>query len=495
MNDGLVLHVAVPPGGGVDRHVRDLAAGSSLRHATWHATGSADVVEMLAPRGAWPLSRDAFTSGRAALGDWLRGLGIGAIHVHSLAACARERATWLRDALAVPVVATLHDVLFADPRGFDRDGALHTDEAWLRDVAAFLRSCAAVVAPSAYIASLARDYVPGLAVEVVPNGIAPPAPDREPCTVREDFARRKPRHVVAILGAIGPHKGSAVVEALAASLAGPDIALVVVGYLDAQVHAGWRAPNLYVHGPFDERDTRAWLDAYGARIVLFPNRVPESFSYALSEAWAAGRAVLVPDEGALGERLRANGGGWLVPPRSGAEALAERLRSLLDDAAADEVARVQSAIAPDDAARIPRLADMTRSLDALYRRFGVEPGAALDATAAPAQALLAANLDASLFRAELARLADERVQLEQGLEEERRRGAEYERESRAWIAKIEADLEEVQAQLAAQVAQRQACENAAFELRQEVSRLTAALDRLPGFVRRYLVRRPRDGQA
>ena len=65
------------------------------------------------------------------------------------------------------------------------------------------------------------------------------------------------------------------------------------------------------------------------------------------------------------------------------------------------------------------------ALDALYRRFGIDPETPADPTAAPAQQLLAANLDASLFRAELARLADERVQLEASIAECSARGVAH----------------------------------------------------------------------
>ena len=39
---------------------------------------------------------------------------------------------------------------------------------------------------------------------------------------------------------------------------------------------------------------------------------PESFSYTLSETWAAGRAVLVPPIGALAERVAGHEAGWIM---------------------------------------------------------------------------------------------------------------------------------------------------------------------------------------
>ena len=492
MDDGLVLHVAAPPGGGVDRYVRDLARASALPHALWHASRGADAVEMPCGGKVWPLAPEHIAADQAQIGQWLRRAGAGIIHVHSMARSVRSRASMLAELLGVPMIATLHDVLFLDAAGFDTHGALRLDAAWLAEVREFIARCAAVVAPSQYIAQLAAAHLPGANVEIVPNGIraAAPGPRLDP---REGFKPGASRQVVAIVGAIGPHKGSALVTEIAAALEGSDVVLVVIGYLDAQVQPGWRGRHLFVHGPFAEGETGAWLDAYGASIVLFPNRVPESFSYALSEAWAARRPVIVPDQGALAERVRAHGGGWILPAHANAAAYAQLLRRL--SGAATEVAQVQSCIAPDDAARIPGLAAMTRSLDALYRRFGIDPQTPADTTAAPAQQLLAANLDASLFRAELARLADERVQLEASIAEVSARAAQYERESRAWIAKVEADLAQVQSQLASEVEQRRACEQSRFELDQEHARLREAFGRLPRFVQDYLLKPASDGRA
>ena len=46
--------------------------------------------------------------------------------------------------------------------------------------------------------------------------------------------------------------------------------------------------------------------------MLYPSAGPETFSYTLSEAWAAGRPVLVPPIGALAERVQATGAGWVM---------------------------------------------------------------------------------------------------------------------------------------------------------------------------------------
>jgi hypothetical protein len=226
-----------------------------------------------------------------------------------------------------------------------------------------------------------------------------------------------------------------------------------------------------------------------------PNETPESFSYALSDAWAAGVPVLAAPRGALAGRIAAHGGGWLLPERFDAALVAARIRALAGGAEESERARVQSLLALPDAARIPSLDTMTRSLDAYYARFGVDPAAPEAAGAAKIESLLAMNLDGSLFRKELVRLSDELSQTLAALEDTKRRGAAFEAEARGWIAKLENDLRAVQedarkaADLAAAQTQRIAAQADSLAKEADLLRLNKeALERLPSPLRRLLLK-------
>ncbi|HEX6634056.1 MAG TPA: glycosyltransferase family 4 protein [Usitatibacter sp.] len=490
MQPSAVLHIASLHGGGVDRHLRDLARTVPRAHLLWHVSPRADVLELPARERFLPLDRDALAREPEALDRYLRHERVGLVHAHATTREARERAAATARRLKLPIVATLHDILFLRPDGLDPAAPRAPDPAWLAQTSAFLREAAAVLAPSDYIAGLAREHVPGLEVQVVPNGSPPRRAAPAPAETRPQFAARRPRHVVAVLGAIGPHKGSAVLDALGPLLAAHGIAVVVVGYLDAQVPPGWRNEGLFVHGAYQDDEVPALLRAYGARLALFPNRVPESFSYALSDLWDAGLPVLVPPEGALGERVRRHGGGWLLPERAGAGAIAAELRRLLDPANGAELARVESDLARADDARVPRLDTMARSLDALYARFAIDPALPVDAQAPSVQALLARNLDGALFREEVARLADELVQLRDGLDAERAKAREFETEARGWIAKLEEDVARLDAELGKEVEARRRFAEENAQLRDS----RAALELLPALLRRLLLKKVRDAR-
>lgn len=487
-----VLHITALLGGGVDRHVRDIARAGTRRHLFWHTGPTADVFEAPSEGRVLALDPAAVDRSAARVAHWLRSERVGLLHVHSMTAAARNRTRWLAQLLAVRFVATLHDVLFLRDDGFEADGDVAAAPAWLAQTSAFLREAAAVVAPSDYLARIAGEHIPGLAIEVVANGSRTLGGAIRTSAPRPEFTARGARHVVAVLGAIGPHKGSRVLDSLGPLLAQTGIAVVVIGYLDAQVVPGWRGEHLFVHGAYDDADVPALLRAYGARLALFPNRVPESFSYALSDIWSAGLPVLVPDAGALGERVRRHGGGWLLPAMPDATAIARALRERLLGGDAGLV-RVESELTRPDAARVPTLDAMTRSLDALYARFGLDPAAPVDAEAPAVRELLAKNLDGALFRHELARLADEFAQVSSALDEERGRGARFEREARAWIAKLEADVASLQVELRTEVEQRRALGEENAQLRAQLAAIRADFERLPRWMR-LLAKKLRDAR-
>jgi len=134
-------------------------------------------------------------------------------------------------------------------------------------------------------------------------------------------------------------------------------------------------------------------------------------------------------------------------------------------------------------------------LDAFYARFGITPGSEPAMDSQGVRELLAKNLDGSLFRVELVRLADEMAQmkasLEATLEFERRQAREFKDESSRWIEKLQADIAGVQADIAREVEARRA-------LGQEIVQLKIhkdAFDLLPEFVRKLLLKKILDARS
>src|SRR5688500_1587726 len=125
-----VLHVTSTPGGGVDRHIRDIVPSTSRAHLVWHASDSADVIETFSPRRFFPLAPRWSEAGGEALAAWLRGQGIGIVHAHSVARMPRIRATWAARVLEAGLVATPHDPLFLPEDAPDPAAARAPSAAW-----------------------------------------------------------------------------------------------------------------------------------------------------------------------------------------------------------------------------------------------------------------------------------------------------------------------------------------------------------------------------
>lgn len=491
MPSSAVLHVTSIPGGGVDRHIRDIARSSDREHLVWHAADGGDALEIPSEHRVLPLDREKLASDARPLLAFLRSRRVGLVHAHAVTEAPRQRADWIARSLGLAKIVTLHDVLFLRREAFDETGAPAPNEGWLRETSGFIRSAAAVIAPSEYLASIARPHLPGVQVDVIPNGSGVVFDSRE-VPVHRDYEARF-EHVAIVLGAVGPHKGARLLEQAAERLEGSAIGIVVIGYLDQANLPAWHRRHLFVHGSYQDADVASLVSAYGGRVALFPNQVPESFSYALSDMWATGLPVIVPPTGALGERVRAHGGGWILPEGFSADDVASLLRRLFSEAGSAELARVESALDETDNARVPRLAAMSRSLDALYRRFGIDPASPIEASSPQVQQLLATSLDGSLFRSEMVRFADEIAQLKDAHE---RRETEMQR----WIDKLDLDVATLQAQLREESQARATAQEQLFELRNESQRLREGLEMLrlqyeniPRVVRRLFRKKP-DGR-
>jgi len=452
-SDAAILHLSAAAGGGVDRYIRDAAATSARRHFVWHAGDAVDVIEDIAARRFTAL-RDVLDAApaAAALDRWRRGEGIGVLHLHGVGRACRSRLALMDSSL--PAIATLHDVAFIAPRAFDAASMPAADPAWIAEVAASLARVQALAVPSAFIRREAERAFGATKIVDVEPGVAPAAKPPTVSALPADFAARAPRRIVAIVGAIGPHKGSEIIDAIARALDGTDIGLVVIGYTDKRLARGW-ADGYYVHGPYRDTELAALLAAYGVEIVLFANRLPESFSYTLSEVWSCAIPVIVPADGALGERVARHGGGWCLAPGFGAADAVGLVARLLCADGATELARVKSQIDPLDADRIPTLASMSRALERLYERFAAPAQRSADGATSEALApLLAANLDGFQFRAELVHFAEELdnarsalAELKAALADAQEWARNAEANGTAWAAKLENDVAELRREL------------------------------------------------
>jgi glycosyltransferase involved in cell wall biosynthesis len=176
-----------------------------------------------------------------------------------------------------------------------------------RRSARWLAQARDVVVPSGDMARRLRRYFPGLTPRIKPwEAEIEPAP-RPPTRPRS--AKR-----IAVIGAIGQHKGYDVVLACARDAAARALPLefVVIGYTqddEALLETG----KAFVTGEYEESEIAHLLRREEPEVAFFPSVAPESWCYALSHALRAGLPVIAFDLGAIAERLRALDLGKVVP--------------------------------------------------------------------------------------------------------------------------------------------------------------------------------------
>jgi glycosyltransferase involved in cell wall biosynthesis len=157
---------------------------------------------------------------------------------------------------------------------------------------------------------------------------------------------------VAVLGAVGPDKGARRLERLVELVrsTGAPVRYVLIGYMDVQ-HGPWQSDDavLTVHGRYDPRELPRLFAHYRVRLVAYPSAGPETFSFTLSESWAAGCPVIVPPFGALAERLEGTGAGWAWTDEEWRDA-------------ARMLARIVALVAPPHAAELAAASDRARQV-------------------------------------------------------------------------------------------------------------------------------------
>jgi glycosyltransferase involved in cell wall biosynthesis len=386
-----VLHVIHGHGGGTEHHARALidASRADCRHFLAFAIGDRWQVEEHgegAAARAFDLCRRPAEGWPEFVGGICATFGIGLIHLHNISGC-RDGIVAALAALDVPYGYTVHDLGFACPTmlflGADGNycyqktdpaacGAClaaqplfaHVDiAAWRARHRGLVAGARFLIAPSRWAADALLRYFPGHAVTVIPHApggawalqsggaasAALPPIQTRPLDLPDDGAA-----TIAVLGAVGPDKGARRLERLVALVraAGLRLRFVLIGYMDVE-HGPWQSEDavLTVHGRYEPRALPDLLAHYRTRLVAFPSAGPETFSFTLSEAWAAGQPVVVPPFGALAERVSASGAGWVWTEdewRDEARMLA-RTAALLEPANAESLAaaaRRGRAVAP-----------------------------------------------------------------------------------------------------------------------------------------------------
>jgi glycosyltransferase involved in cell wall biosynthesis len=181
-------------------------------------------------------------------------------------------------------------------------------------------------------------------------------------------ARRPPSSVLraAFIGGWSAHKGRDTFLESFQILAGDDIEWHAFGVSPREADA---VPSgIRHHGRYDRDELGELLRRNQIDVALLLSIWPETFCYTLTECWAAGIPVVGSRLGAIGERIRREGGGWVVDPTDSFE-VADLLRRLRTDPSELERRTLEL-----ESIRLPRRSRMGADYGRLYRRLAAPSG-------------------------------------------------------------------------------------------------------------------------
>ena len=234
---------------------------------------------------------------------------------------------------------------------------------WREQTATALAAADALVTTSPQARARHAEALPGLAradFRVIPHGRDfPPL-----AAARMTSLAGRPLRVL-LPGHLDIAKGLGLIRAMAALDEGRRVEFHILGTAEGAASA----PGLVIHGTYPREEFLARARAIAPDIGAVLSRWPETHSHTLTELWAAGLPVLGLDLGAIGERIRAHGGGWLMPPDALPGAVLERLAALARDPAGLSRRRLEVRAWQQGEGAARDTAAMAGDYDRLYREL------------------------------------------------------------------------------------------------------------------------------
>lgn len=402
------LHIVNNTGGGTLRYVESLAQASDSkeRHFILYMSANQQVLYDCLQDSYYPLYLKKFDEWSVApvfslLAKEVNQLGI---HLHSMFGEGLAFSECLPENL--PLVITFHDHYFLSDCAFESQTIIPRLP-HIKRIQQLTQRATKIIVPSDYLLQQAKSYFALDKLCVIPHGTAVPAPTLRTVStllvdtlmVKAQWDKNKP--TVAIVGAIGVHKGMRFMEKLLKRFRRDSIQWVHIGFTSQQ-QAPFAQHNRIQHGPYHHDEVPLLLKNYGADLVVFFPGIPESFCYALSDIYGT-LPVLAPDIGAIGERVRKERLGTTysskISPRQLKKMIIERLKQ-------------PERVSPE----FPELKQMVCDTEFYYAHVDGEDWAKQGLTETEMQCFFSENLNEDNLKLNMVYLARENYQLRQEVE-------------------------------------------------------------------------------
>ena len=264
----------------------------------------------------------------------LVGLAIETVHVRHLFQHPMATTAKVLDLLRIPRILSTHDFFYISPSitlldersgikpgisipGVGNHLVAHTRKKnsvpmtpewlayWQKVSRQVLNSFDAMVATTKSAAGIYREAYGN---DLPPLSLIEHGRDFGPRWEQIRFSGRKPGPLrIAAAANWDPPKGIEYVKEMAEKL-GPLVEIHILGRGSEQLGS-----NVVSHGPYNRDSLRPILAEIDPDIMGMFSVWPETYSHTLTESWALGIPVIATDIGAVAERIRHHGGGWLVP--------------------------------------------------------------------------------------------------------------------------------------------------------------------------------------
>ncbi len=300
---------------------------------------------------------------RSILVDW----GIELLHIRHLAWHSLNLVDVARS-LDVPAIHSFHDFYAICPSVtlIDEDGVYHptgvtgkvrnplwrkdpTDTGitetmlrqWQQRMQRVLAQCAAFVTTSQSAKDILTHALPVLAAREADFHVIPHGRDFERFPQLADTSVIGPDEPLRILlpGNIGLQKGMELIRQVKRLDVDGKLEFHLLGKCDPSL-----TDCIIDHGTYQRSQFEAKVAGIRPHIAAILSIGPETWCHTLTECWACGLPVVGIDLGAVGERLRGCGGGWLVGDASDPDALFRMLLEIRQDqnGRLDAISKVKS---------------------------------------------------------------------------------------------------------------------------------------------------------
>ncbi len=194
--------------------------------------------------------------------------------------------------------------------------------AWREQSYSFLSSASSLITVSEHAKNLYLRYFPNLSIQVAEPLVESSPPTRVPHDSSISLSTLK----VAVIGAIGKHKGSDLIYEMVEILRNRalPIKIVVCGYTDRHSKPYIDRDGFFeVTGKYESSELPKLLTRHRIAFTLLPSLWPETFLYTASESMACGYPVMVSGLTAAAERVVERDAGWVLGDLTAAGIIAE----------------------------------------------------------------------------------------------------------------------------------------------------------------------------